>query len=446
MFDCEIFETPPVSYDRLDLSESEWALLDLPVEVGRPGIPAGLESLAPGPALGAILSTIDVASVSGTARVAVLRAHKRQASHYDAGVYRGMTAISDYMLHDLGDDLPDAVEAAAFEIRAALRLTRRAAETELGLAQDLRDRLSAVGEALAKGDIDVRRARTIAYGTAHLSDEDARKVVDRIIERAPQLTTGQLGAKIRELCFTVDPEESKSRYEQALQERRVYREATEAGTANLMILNAAPDRAAEATNLINKIALDLKTADETRTLDQLRTDVALDLLCGRANTNRTGKGTIDIHVDLTTLTELNDNPGELAGFGPVIADIARQVTEHQQQAEWRYTITDPDTGMVIDNGTTRRRPNTSEERHVHARNRTCITPGCRMPAVKCDLDHSKPYSQTGHTRTDELAPLCRHDHCLRHKFGWTYKPIPGGDYLWTSRLGLKYTTSGRPPP
>jgi hypothetical protein len=35
---------------------------------------------------------------------------------------------------------------------------------------------------------------------------------------------------------------------------------------------------------------------------------------------------------------------------------------------------------------------------------------------------------------------------LRHKFGWTYKPIPGGDYLWTSRLGLKYTTSGRPPP
>ena len=60
MFDCEIFETPPVSYDRLDLSESEWALLDLPVESGRRGIPAGLESLAPGPALGAILSTIDV--------------------------------------------------------------------------------------------------------------------------------------------------------------------------------------------------------------------------------------------------------------------------------------------------------------------------------------------------------------------------------------------------
>ena len=446
MFDSEIFETPPPSYDRLDLSEAEWALLDLPVETGRPGIPAGLETLEPGPALGAILSTIDVSSISGSARVAVLRAHQRQASHYQAGVYGDMTAVADYMV-ELGDDLEDAEEAAAFEIRAALRLTRRAAETELGLAQDLRHRLSAVGEALVKGDIDVRRARTVAYGTAHLSDDDARKVVDRIIDRAPQLTTGQLGAMIRELCFTVDPEESKSRYDQALEERRVYREATEAGTANLMILNAAPDRAAEASNLINKIALDLKTADETRTLDQLRTDVALDLLCGRPNGNPTGRGTVDIHVDLATLAELSDAPGELAGFGPVIADIARQVTERQTGAEWRYTITDPETGMVLDNGTTtKRHANNKQTRHLHARNRTCITPGCRMPAIECDLDHTKPYAQTGHTTTSELAPLCRHDHCQRHKYGWTYVPIEGGDYLWTSRLGLKYTTSGRPPP
>ncbi len=445
MFDSEIFEAPPVSYDQLDLTEAEWALLDLPVETGRPGIPAGLESLEPGPALGAILSTIDVSAVSGPARVAVLRAHQRQVSHYQAAVHHDMTAISDFMA-ELDDDLPDAEEAATFEIRAALRMTRRAAETQLGLAQEFRHRLSAVGEALAKGDIDVRRARTVAYGTAHLSDDDARKVVDRIIERAPQLTTGQLGAMIRELCFTVDPEESKSRYHQALEERRVYREATEAGTANLMILNAAPDRAAEASNLINKIALDLKTAEETRTLDQLRTDIALDLLCGRGNTTPTGNGTIDICVDLATLAELSDNPGELAGFGPVIADIARQVTERQQQAEWRYTITDPETGLVVDNGTTKRRPKTTQKRHVHARNRTCITPGCRMPAVECDLDHTIPYTQTGHTKVEELAPLCRHDHCSRHKFGWTYIPIPGGDYLWTSRLGLKYTTSGRPPP
>lgn len=64
MFDCEVlepvFEAPPESYDRLDLSDLEWALLDLPVGVGRPGIPEGLDSFEPGRALGVILSTIDV--------------------------------------------------------------------------------------------------------------------------------------------------------------------------------------------------------------------------------------------------------------------------------------------------------------------------------------------------------------------------------------------------
>ena len=34
-------------------------------------------------------------------------------------------------------------------------------------------------------------------------------------------------------------------------------------------------------------------------------------------------------VDLNTLTELADHPGDLAGYGPVIADIARQVTASQ---------------------------------------------------------------------------------------------------------------------
>jgi hypothetical protein len=107
MFDSEIFEFRPESCDQLDLSDAEWSMLDLPVEVGRPGIPEGLGSLEPGRALGAVLSTIDVNSVSGAARVSVLQAHQKLASHYDAAVYEDMTSISDYMV-ELGDDLPSA--------------------------------------------------------------------------------------------------------------------------------------------------------------------------------------------------------------------------------------------------------------------------------------------------------------------------------------------------
>ena len=71
---------------------------------------------------------------------------------------------------------------------------------------------------------------------------------------------------------------------------------------------------------INQIARDLKHGDDPRTLDQIRADVFLDLLAG-VDLNTAGRrATVDITVDLETLTGLTENPGELAGIGPVIAD------------------------------------------------------------------------------------------------------------------------------
>jgi hypothetical protein len=205
-------------------------------------------------------------------------------------------------------------------------------------------------------------------------------------------------------------------------------------------------------DLINRIARSLHVAGETRTMDQLRADIAVDLLCGNPTYSGTKAGKVDIHVDLETLARLNDHPGELAGYGPVIADIARQVAENSDNGEWRFRVTaspggeDNGTGLPVHMGTTRRRPNTEQQRHVELRDLTCVSPGCRMPATECDLDHTTPYAHLPVTSIAGLAPLCRSDHVKRHKFDWTYLPLPGGDYLWTSRLGHTYTTSGRPPP
>jgi hypothetical protein len=193
-------------------------------------------------------------------------------------------------------------------------------------------------------------------------------------------------------------------------------------------------------------------------MDQLRADVLLDLLAGTGPAGAGPPAVVDIHSELTTLTRLTNEPGELAGYGPVIANIARQVTEDQKDAEWRYTITD--NGHFVASGTTRRRPTTSERRYVEARDPICIFPGCRMPAASCDIDHRITYSEEGLTHHSNLAPLCRHDHdTSRHKTGWTYDPLAEvefgedkleprpwrGDYRFTARLGHTYTTSGRSP-
>jgi hypothetical protein len=209
------------------------------------------------------LASIDVDQVSGYDRIVVLRAHNRMASHYAARSYGAMASVSDYMNKDFDNDPQLANEAAAAETRAALRLTRTTAGNELGFALDLKQRLPRVWEALAGGVIDVRRARVINSGVFHLAIGTARNVVDEIIKDAGGLTTGQIASRLRRLCIEVDPDEAKRRYEQAVKERRVVAEPTQAGTTNLFAIDLPPHRAAAASRRINHLAKQLRTATET---------------------------------------------------------------------------------------------------------------------------------------------------------------------------------------
>ncbi len=354
-----------------------------------------------------------------------------------------MTKVLDAIDED--DMAADMVEeAAASEVAAALRLTRRAADVEMALALELQRRLPEVWDWLLAGMIDVRRARVLVDGTLHLGVAAAQGVVATVLEDAALMTTGQLGAKLRRLCIQHDPGDAKERYRHAVEDRRVVAEATIDGTVDLHAINLAPHRTQAAMRRINRLAQDIKHTGDPRSIDQIRADVLLDLLEGTGKVADDRAGVL-VMVDLLTLAGLADNPGELAGYGPVGADIARQVAEHQVNTKWRWALVDPDTGMPIDGGVTRRRPTTAQRRKVTTLHPTCVHPGCRMPAHQCDLDHINPHSETGTTCTDDLAPLCRHHHMLKHHTGWHYKPLPNGDHQFTSPLGHKYTTSGRDP-
>lgn len=403
--------------------------------------------MEPGVFLAAVLSGVEVDRLSGYDLMVVLRACQRLVSHFQARAYETMVAVLGRVA-DLDGDVPpgelaEVYELASAEIRTALSLTRKAADAELGMAEDLKTRLPRVWEALLAGEIDLRRAKTIVYGVSHLPPEAARRVVDEIIDDAPGLTSGQIHARLRRLCVQADPEEAARRYEAAVTDRRLVTEATEEGTANLLGLDLPPARVVAVSRRIDRIAKSLKTSGETRSMDQLRADVLLDLLSGSGTEAGAGGGMVDIRVGLATLAELDEEPGELAGFGPVVADIARQVAAEQTRAEWRFTTTDPETGRII-TGTTRRRPSLSQRRAVQSRDQVCVFPGCRMPATECDLDHRTPWSESHATHEDGLQPLCRHDHRLRHS-GWQITRRADGSYRWTSPLGHTYTTRPEPP-
>lgn len=250
-------------------------------------VPGFVEELEPGPMLAAVLSEIDVDTVSGYDRVVLLRAHDRLASHYAAQVYRDMAAISDVMYgsddNGIDNGVDRAAEAASAEVRAALHLTRRAADHEMTFALDCRRRLPVLWDLLRSGRIDVRRARTITDATCHLSVASAQDVLERIVDTAPEMTTGELRARIRKLCIEADPDDAAERYKRSVKDRRVVMEPDVDGTAHLSGYDLPPDRTSEARKYINRIAKSLRGGRETRTMDQIRADVFLDLLTAATN-------------------------------------------------------------------------------------------------------------------------------------------------------------------
>ena len=266
---------------------------------------------------------------------------------------------------------------------------------------------------------------------------------DTALERAANQTTAQLRAWIQQLIITIDPASARDRYDEKLKDRRVISEMTDAGTANLLGLDLPPADANAAMRRINRLARSLKSKGDPRSIDQIRADTYLDLLNGRGNTRAgSDRGLVDIKMDLATLAGLDENPGEIPGWGPVLADIARQIVDEQYDSEWRITVTDQDqsTGVF----TTKRRPTTSQRRHVEARNPTCVFPGCRMPADQCDIDHHQAWIEGGPTSTDNLGPLCRHDHRAKHENGWKLEQTRPGVYKWTSPLGHTYIVEPEP--
>jgi hypothetical protein len=221
---------------------------------------------------------------------------------------------------------------------------------------------------------------------------------------------------------------------------------------------------------------------------------------------------IEVRIGLATLLGLDDHPAELAGWGPINADVARPLVERQHAAEWRFAVVD-DHGYLLFGGLTRHRPSgparsgtggrcrggvveihiraglltdlsrcpdlptgwgplvadlarqfadrrtslkkldgeprarfpsAGLRRYVQMRDRHCVAPGCRRPARKSDQDHTREHARGGDTVKENLDPLCLGHHVMKHDGGWTLTQPEPGRFRWRSPLGQVYRTRGDP--
>jgi hypothetical protein len=510
-------------------------------------LPDDLALLPPGPALGFLLTDVDRAALDDGDLVRLAQARQRLVSHLQAQLLSDLHAIGQRCDTAIGAD-PARGRWAEVEIAFALRWTSRAAANQLGLADDLCDRLPAVHAALNTGVIDVPKARVFADVTCGLDTPLARQVADQVLDQAGGWTTGQLRARLQRLVLAADPQAAARRAKQAITGRRVQARLTDAGSGELCGHDLPPERVAAAMERLTAIARAAKNDGDTRRIDQLRADVLLDLLVGdgiaagdpitnptstagqpdhpqhrsqpphpfesenaeadaverdvvegegverdavesdavesdaverdavegddgvdpdhaelaalylagfdqlpttrpqpatdRARGAMPGprKGVIELQVPLTTLLGLAEHPGDLGGWGPVVADIARQVVAQQADATWRFSVYDQ-LGELAVHGITRRRPTAEDAAFIKARDRTCRAPGCRMPARLCDIDHTRDWALCRDSRRCNLAALCVRHHVFKHLPGSDLTQIIPGVLGWTTPLGLQYITT-----
>ena len=398
----------------------------------------------PGPDLAVVLDTTDPAELDDWDLIEAIRGWERLASWVAAGQ---LAAIAEFARRrprsfldsgpeghaDAGDPgAPEISEFAVNEVAAALRLSRPAAGVRLHLAVEL-TRLPRTAAALRAGVIDVPRVRAVAEAVTALDDSTARAVEECVLPRAGAQTVGRLRASLSRAVFSVDPAGAEARHARAVAGRQVSIRPLSDGMAGLWALLPA-DHAAGVCAAVDAVAR--RGPADDRDMDARRADALVALVTGSCQAGATG-AEVQVTVPAATALGLSDEPGELAGHGPIPASMARRLAE---RGTWRGVGTDPETGVVIEVGRAGYTPSAALADLVRARDATCRFPGCRQPARRCDLDHVVPWPE-GATRPGNLVALCRHHHRLKHQTRWQVEVDDGATLVWTSPTGHRYTTS-----
>jgi hypothetical protein len=140
---------------------------------------------------------------------------------------------------------------------------------------------------------------------------------------------------------------------------------------------------------------------------------------------------------------MDDQPGELAGVGPIPAELARRLAD-DPSGTWRRLVTD-ERGKLVDYGRTIYRPPAALGDHVLNRDRVCTFPTCDRRAEGCEIDHRIPWAAGGETNAGNLHPLCSRHHHLKDETHWAVTRTDDDTTIWTTPSGDDYPNPAPEP-
>ncbi len=316
-----------------------------------------------------------------------------------------------------------------------------------------------LGSHLDAGRLDLFRVRPVTDAMREDLAEHAeararfaglvRRWFDRAVADSPVLvnrTYAQIRNHVHYLVTKVLASELDDRFVRRHRQRTVSTYPTGDGMAALVV-DADVVSVARAAHHLDLLARDARSTGDPRSLDQLRSDLAITLLSGSAEAvppaapdgevGRWARPIINVTVPVETLMGLCDEPGRM-GTTTLPASLVRHVAG-QPGSTWHRLLTDPARGAV-ELSTERYRPTGPIWREVVAAQPTCFAPTCERPATDCDLDHRRRWPE-GPTSTANLGPACRRHHRAKHSPGARLVTGPDGILRFTTRAGLTHALS-----
>ena len=420
------------------------------------------------------LSAIDPYSLTPALRIDFLAALERQDGWLFALKQRAITAVAGAQASVGEGPLFGVDEAEREDISTALRLAPSTAQMRIDIARNLVNNLPNTCSALALGEISSAHATVIARETASaindgMSESAIFDIEARAIAFAEFHTPGQVANHVRSAVAKYSPEEFEETVSKATSMRRVSCYNDPDGMSTVVAILPAADAQIvmnsieafilrtdqlsqaegkeQAVGKYSTLAKNQKLSkDQIFTKDMKRAD-ALSSICAQFLSQlddvvapHRRPLTINVTVDLPTLLGLAENPGQLAGYGPIPAAVARELAS---DGRWKRFITEPQTGNLLDFGRESYEPPQLLKDFLIARDRTCRFPGCRRSALLSDLDHAESWESGGRTSAENIGALCRRHHRLKTHDGWTIESFADGSCIWRSPLGKEFFTPAR---
>ncbi|BEP15075.1 hypothetical protein acdb102_33860 [Acidothermaceae bacterium B102] len=137
------------------------------------------------------------------------------------------------------------------------------------------------------------------------------------------------------------------------------------------------------------------------------------------------------------LLGLREDTGQLTGYGPIPAGMARELAA---DAQFQRLVYDPVTGYLLDYKSDRYRLPAALDRFCAMRDRHCRFPGATQPAHLCDNEHTHAFDQGGPTSAANIVNLSRFAHRAKTHGDYQTHQDPDGTLHWTTPLGRHYTT------